>query len=313
MIQFALATIATTLLVGCMQAPSNPIIVLGTATPGGGFTLYGESLAKVINESDSNLVIEPRNTQGSLENIPLLESGLLDIALVSGEPAYEALNGINGPAADLRIISAMYSTPGMFAVRGDSPYRTIADLQGQPIAFGTRSSGLPILAHYVLDGMGLNREQDFEAIFVDKASDGPVLLREGSVEAIWGGGTGWPSFVTVMQEGGRFIAPSAEDIEKIRSKHSYLGDLSVAANSYPGQTEVLRSVGSWSFLLASPSLDEGIAYELTRAMHLNQGTFAELLSQAGESTAANTATATFREELFHPGTKRYLVEIGLIE
>ena len=30
--------------------------------------------------------IEPRNTKGSNENIPLLESDQLDIALVAGEP-----------------------------------------------------------------------------------------------------------------------------------------------------------------------------------------------------------------------------------
>lgn len=300
-------------LVACAHSPANTSVILGTATPGGGFTLYGGELAKIVNESNSGLLIEPRNTRGSLENIPLLESGELDIALVSGEPAYEALSGVNGPAADLRIILAMYSTPGMFAVRGDSPYQTIADLEGQPIAFGTRSSGLPILAHYVLDGMGLNREEDFEVIFVDRASDGPVMLREGSVEAIWGGGSGWPSFVTVIEEGGRFIFPSDEDIEKILNKHSYLRDLTLAPNSYPGQTEAMRSVGSWSFLLARPTLDEEVAYRLTRALHQNEMAFAELLPQASESTAVNTATAAYQPELLHPGTRRYLQEIGLVD
>ena len=69
-------------------------IVFGTATPGGGFPLYGGAAAETINETDPSLSVETRNTRGSAENIPLLEEGKLDIALVAGEPAYEAFAGI---------------------------------------------------------------------------------------------------------------------------------------------------------------------------------------------------------------------------
>ena len=48
-------------------------ISLGTATPGGGFPLYGNAFAEIINSADPTLSIEPRNTKGSNENIPLLE------------------------------------------------------------------------------------------------------------------------------------------------------------------------------------------------------------------------------------------------
>src|SRR6266487_6306473 len=65
-------------------------ISLGTATPGGGFPLYGNAFAEVMNDADKTLAIEPRNTKGSNENIPLLEAGQLDLALVAGEPSYEA-------------------------------------------------------------------------------------------------------------------------------------------------------------------------------------------------------------------------------
>src|ERR1700761_6100205 len=71
---------------------------LGTATPGGGFPLYGNAFAKIMNAADPSLSIQPRDTKGSNENIPLLEKGELDIALVAGEPAYEAFMGIGRPA-----------------------------------------------------------------------------------------------------------------------------------------------------------------------------------------------------------------------
>src|SRR6185312_3025248 len=96
-------------------------VILGTATPGGGFPLFGGAAADAINETDPSLSIVPRNTKGSAENIGLLEDGKLDIALVAGEPAYEAFAGIGRPKTTITIISAIYSSPGMIAVRGDSP------------------------------------------------------------------------------------------------------------------------------------------------------------------------------------------------
>ena len=119
---------------------SRTTISFATATPGGGFPLYGNAFAEVMNAADATLSIEPRNTKGSNENIPLLETGSVDIATVAGEPSYEAFMGIGRPpATKLKILTAMYSSPGMFVVRADSPYKTIRDLVGQPVAFGALS------------------------------------------------------------------------------------------------------------------------------------------------------------------------------
>ena len=70
---------------------------------------------------------------------------------MAGEPSYEAFMGIGrAPTKMWKILTAMYSSPGMFVVRADSPYKTIRDLVGQPVAFGAKGSGLPILSRYTL-------------------------------------------------------------------------------------------------------------------------------------------------------------------
>src|SRR2546423_1636150 len=94
------------------------------------------------------------------------------------------------------IRAAMYAPAGMFVVRADSPYRTIEDLRGKPVAFGAQGSGLVILARYVLDGLGLGRDTDFQAIFLERAGDGPAMVLDGRAAALWGGGVGWPGFAT---------------------------------------------------------------------------------------------------------------------
>ena len=289
-------------------------VTLGTATPGGGFPVYGEAFAETIAGTDSTLAVRPQHTKGSTENVPLLEAGRLDLALVQGEVAYEALAGIGRPPADLRILAAMYSTPGMFVARGDSEYRAIADLTGRHVAFGARGSGLVILARYVLDGLGLDQTRDFHPVFLDAAGDGPAMVLDGRVAALWGGGIGWPGFAAVARgpAGARFIVPDADGIRRILAKHAFLKPMTVPAGSYPGQSAPIASVGSWSFVMARPTLDDALAYRLARALHRGEAALGARLAQARETTAANTVAAAPRVELIHPGAQRYLREIGLL-
>jgi uncharacterized protein len=295
------------------KAISRTAISLGTATPGGGFPVYGNAFAEVMNAADPQLAIEPRNTKGSNENIPLMEAGQLDIALVAGEPAYEAFMGIGRPATPLKILTAMYSSPGMFVVRADSPYKTIRDLVGQPVAFGAKGSGLPILSRYILDGIGLKQDEDFKSIYLDRAGDGPAMVQDGRAAALWGAGIGWPGFAAVASApgGARFIAPDAGEIARIRGKHTFLKPLTVPAGSYPGQTEAINSVGSWSFVLTRADLPDDVAYRLARTLHGVEAAFCKKLAQACETTAANTIAAAPKQELIHPGVMKYLREIGV--
>jgi uncharacterized protein len=289
-------------------------VTLGTATPGGGFPVYGQAVADTINEGDPTLEVRPRNTKGSTENVPLLEAGELDLGLVQGEVAHEALAGIGRAPADLRILAAMYSTPGMFVVRADSPYRAIDDLKGRPVAFGARGSGLVILARYVLDGLGLDRDRDFQAVLLDAAGEGPMMVMDGRVAALWGGGLGWPGFTAVARgpAGGRFLVPTLDGIQRIQRKHGFLKPMPVPAGSYPGQITELQSVGSWSFIMARPTLADDLAYRLARALHRGESALGARLAQARETTAANTVAALPRPDLLHSGVRRYLTELGLL-
>jgi len=292
---------------------SKTAISFGTATPGGGFPLYGDALAEVMNAADPQFAITTRNTKGSNENIPLMEKGELDIATVAGEPAYEAFMGIGRPATPLKILTAMYSSPGMFVVKADSPYKTIRDLVGQPVAFGAKGSGLPVLSRYILDGIGLKQDEDFKSIYLDRAGDGPAMVQDGRAAALWGAGIGWPGFAAVASApgGARFIAPDANDIARIRAKHTFLKPLTVPAGSYPGQTGAINSVGSWSFVLTRADLPDDVAYRLARTLHGVELAFCKKLAQACETTAANTVAAAPKPELIHPGVMKYLKEIGV--
>ncbi len=299
------------------NAQEKSKLVFGTATPGGGFPAYGWPYAEVLNAADATLGIEPINTKGSTENVVAIEQNQMDLGLVTGEVTYEAIKGIGMPAAkNLRIVNATYSQAGMFMVPANSPYHTIADLKGKPIVWGAATSGFIVLARYVMDGLGLDFQKDFQPHLLNSAGEGPAMVLDGRAAAMWGGGIGWPPFAAIANGSGsggaRFIGPSDDEITRIMARHSFLKATSMPAHSYAGQGASVQSVGSWPFVLARASLPDAVAYKLARALHQSEAVFGKRLAQAVESTLANTLAAAPSRDLIHPGVLQYMQEAGLL-
>jgi uncharacterized protein len=278
-------------------------LVLATATPGGGFPVYGAAFSEALNAEEPRLRIETRNTRGSTENVPLLEAGQVDLALVAGEIASAALAR---PGTPHRIVCAMYSSPGMFIVRADSRDRKIADLKGKSVVLGTPASGITALGRAVLEALDI----EVKPIFLERAGDGPAMLTDGRAAALFGAGVGWPAFAALAKAGGRFIGPDPEEIQRILARQPGLQAVTLPARSYSGQEAPLHSVGSWSYVFAKPGLSEEAGYLIARALHRAEKALAARLEQARESTLANTLAAAPSPSLLHPGVLKYLREAG---
>lgn len=297
------------------QAADEPpiAITLGTATPGGGFPTYGEAFIAALAAVDPALRIIPRQTGGSTENIPLLERGELDIALVQGEAAYAALAGSRGSPSRLTVVTAMFASPGLLVVRADSPVRSLDDLRGKPVALGTRGSGLTILGRLVLAGAGLDPDHDIEPVLLERAGDGPGLVASGRVAGLWGGGTDWPGFkaVAAAPADARFVGPPETAIARITAQTPSLRRLVVPAGTYPGMSEPVATVGSWSLVLARPGLDPAVGYRLARALDRARADLGRRLPQARDTGPADTVAAAPAAAL-QPGVARYLREAGYL-
>jgi TRAP transporter TAXI family solute receptor len=165
----------------------------------------------------------------------------------------------------------------------------------------------------MLDGLGLKQDEDFRSVYLDHAGDGPAMVLDGRVAALWGAGIGWPGFTTLAGSpgGARFIAPDADEIKRVITKHAFLKPMTIPAHSYPNQDAPINSIGSWSFVLARADLDDEVAYRLARTLHGAEGSLCGKLAQACETTAANTVAAAPDPALISPGVMKYLREIGV--
>jgi uncharacterized protein len=281
-------------IVGPVRAAEPARLILATATPGGGFPAFGDSFATAIHAADPTLALETRATGGSAENIGLLRAGRVDLALVQGAYAYPALAEGGG----LTVLAPMYATPGLFAVLAGSPIRSVDDLRGRRVVLGTHNSGLTVMGRDALRASGLDPERDIEPVLLDRAGDGPSLVREGRADALWGGGLDWPGFHALAREpgGARFFGPLVAGIAQLAQPGSAMRRLTVPAGSFPGQDTPIETVGSWSFVLARPTLDDGTAYRLVRA-----------IAQADlGATAPKNLLGVVPEASINPATLRFL-------
>lgn len=272
------------------RADDDESIVLGTSTPGGGFARYGETVARIVDARAGRRLVVARPTRGTTENLRRLADGTLDAALIQGTAASELFDG---PDTGIRILFAMYPSPGMLAVPAASPATRLEDLRGRPVVFGVRTSGLVTLARQVFDGIGLDLDRDFAAIYVDEAATSPRLVVDGHAEALWGAGEGWPGFETLAGSpgGARFIGPQPAQIAAIVARWPLLQPMTVAPGSYRGIDRPLATVGSVNWILARPGLDDARAAAFVDAMDHAAADLAAALPQAAFSTLANTRAA----------------------
>jgi uncharacterized protein len=284
-------------------------LVLATATPGGSFPAFGQALAEAVRTVDPGLTLVQRPSKGSQENLGLLRAGTVDLALVQGEYADDAL----AAGAGFTVVAPVSASPGLFVVLADSPIRRVADLRGKRVALGTHASGLTVMGRSVLRGSSVDPERDIVPILLDRAGDGALMVLDGRADALWGAGTGWPGFHTLADgpAGARFFGPAPDAIAPILALHPSLKRVTVPAGAFKGQTASIDTVGSWSFILARAGIDAAAVTRLVRAMDRGSAALAQRYPSGGDANPRNLV-ASAAPDWLHPASAAYLREIGAL-
>ena len=131
--------------------PAPPThIRMATGSPSGAYHLYGQHYAELF--AKENITIEIVPTEGSIDNISLLEKGDVDIAFVqSGTSTSEN-------SADLRALGSLYYEPIWVFLRKDSQIRHLSDLKAKRISVGAEGSGTYPVAMSLLEDNGISTE-----------------------------------------------------------------------------------------------------------------------------------------------------------
>ena len=316
-----LYTAASVSLCGCTFASSSPteepiqVLTIGTADIGGTMYPVGKALAQVISDADTHITVNLSASNGSSANARALESGEIDLGLVSGDVAFSAVNGkdefAGEPLENLRIVAAVYPSLSNWMAPSSLNIRYVHDLTGKRIGVGPQDSPTELSARIVLETMGIDSENSvLENCSLDA---GASKVSDGSLDAVHGF-TGIP--INSLSELSSRLSctvlqyTSQELLSIVKENSFYYKDV-IPAGTYQGQEEDVATFGIKCLLCVHASMEEDLVYELTSILYDQ----AEQLGELHPSLSSMSKDGFMYEELpiaLHPGAERFYREKGLL-
>jgi TRAP transporter TAXI family solute receptor len=284
-------------------------LLIGTASPGGTYYVYGEGLAKILTRT-LDLPVVRLATEGPAQNIELLEAGEAKLGFVTIGIALQAWNGTGvwagkKPARSMRAIFPMYDTPFQFLVLQDSGVRSIAEMADKRVGVGPRGG---TSAAYFPEFFN-TLKVPVNLVFGEWAElAAQVHERTLDVLAV-GAGVPFPSFVELeAKDKVRYIAFAREQIATLRLAMPELTPSRIPAGTYPSLLRHYQTLGLYNFAVAHADLPDDLVYNVVRAVFESHEEMMEAHAAAAATVPANIDRNSFLP--LHPGAIRYYRQIG---
>ena len=155
----ALAIVIAAGLVSSVAA--QPSIVILTGSTSGVYYPLGNAVSAIFLKTIPGARTNVQVTQGSVENLKLMEDGDGELAFVLGDALAAAWKGdaeagFRTPLSKLRGIAAIYRNYVQLVVSEKSGIKAIADLKGRRVSVGPKQSGSELNARAIFTAAGLS-------------------------------------------------------------------------------------------------------------------------------------------------------------
>ena len=317
----ALGLIASVSIAGSALAQDTDY-VLQTASTGGTYHPVGVAIAtlsKVKLLPSQKFSLTAVNSAGSGANVQALGAGTADFAILQGLFGSYAAKGegpISEPQENLRAVSMLWQNVEHFMLSNDHVEAgTVSDLmnvKGESAAMGNPNSGTIGSNRVLLEGLGLDIDEDFTLVdggygpAADALGNGQVAVASTPAGAPVGAVT------KLMASNGddvTILSVTDEELEKMDGGRGLWTRYTIEAGTYPGQDEAIETIAQPNFLAVNASVDEEHVYQLTKAMYENLP-FLQAIHPATKAMSLDAAIAGLPVPL-HPGAARYYEEQGI--
>lgn len=250
-----------------------------------------------------------RNTSGSIENLRLCLDGEADIAFC-GPITVDDLED-KEDASKISILYTGHNQPMQAVVREDSGILTWDDFRGKRVCVGAFGSGNDSMARKLLGWYGISYS-DITPVYLSYYEVDDALKNKKIDVAMIASGIPTPSLTSVCNAiNCRLVSMDRELVQSALQRYPLYSECIVPGSTYPGQSEEIYSVGYNTLLVVRLSMDENLAYSLTKAIHANVATIIKA-NPAGREWSGEPYYLFRGLALdFHPGARRYFEEVGI--
>jgi TRAP transporter TAXI family solute receptor len=194
-------------------------------------------------------------------------------------------------------------------VHADSGITELADLRGRVVSTGAAGSGTTVLAHRMLQSVGLEPRRDIreQSLGVAQSVD---ALKDGKIHAFfWNGGLPTAAVLDLVNTPGvrvRFVSTATllPKLEATFGPSLYYRE-TIPRGTY-GTDEDVAVVAVANLLVVSETMPEALAHDITQVLFDQQAALAAIHPQA---KTLSLATALAGSPVpFHPGAIRFYRE-----
>ena len=326
MMKTKLAVLATATLFASSANAEETTLRMATIAPSLSQAVTMATFANIVSENVEGLNIEV--AAGGAATVHQLEvaKGNLDMAMTSTiihvlmtnqRAMYQDLE--NGPemAANVSLLMAYPWGAYHFAVRGDSDFKTLDDLEGATVFLGPQGGGAYNTARGWIEATtGLVAGEDYDAISANWQTGYQAFL-DGRIDMYTNGCLSpCQQFLQFTEtETVRFLGPEEHEGEAVTKFLGKFRDYAeVPAGAYKNQLNetpvVSNSTGVG--IGVRTDMDEELVYNMTKAFWENIDSITSEAPWAAALDIAYAAAAQGTIKL-HPGAERYYREVGALK
>jgi TRAP transporter TAXI family solute receptor len=288
---------------------------IATGNTGGVYYPYGGGLAKVIGES-LRVQATAEVTAASVDNLKLIQQRKVDIAFTLADTLDDAIGGRGAfqPTGPIkaRVLAVLYPNYTHLATVAHNGIERVADLRGRVVSTGSPGSGTEVIALRLLRAAGVDPDRDVrrQALSVNASVD---ALKDGKIDAFfWSGGLPTASILDLSSSIGVTARLLSNDVAipvlQQRFGRALYSRRVIPKGAYPGMNADVAVVAVQNALVVHDSMEEPLAYDLTRVLFEKR---AELAAIHPEARHLSLATAVEGSPApFHPGAERFYRERG---
>ncbi|MDO9499965.1 TAXI family TRAP transporter solute-binding subunit [Falsiroseomonas sp.] len=327
-----LAAAAGALAPSLASAQAPQFFRIGTGSAGGTYYPIGGIIANAIScppgapcnaagatDGVPGMVAVAVATQGSVQNVNLIQSGNAEAGFTQSDVAHWSFTGTGlfegRPKVDrLRFVAHLFPEHIHAVVRRDSAIRGFSDLAGKRIAIGLQASGARIGAEMILEANGLRAGREYTAEFLNQAQ-GTERMQDRGLDATFTV-VGYPAaaFTEFCSRAGCRILPiTGAEAQKVIERAPFYGTGTIPRTAYEGLEADIPTLTVGAVLAVRDTVPEETVYAITRALWSD--TTRGLLDRGhakGREIVKEGALTGRGVVPFHPGAERYYREHNIL-
>src|SRR5260370_4928706 len=253
-------------------------------------------------------------TQGSIENLKLLEDGDGELAFSLGDSLSAAWKGnaeagFRSPLTQVGGAAGIYRNYVHLVDSAASGIKTLADLKGKRVSVGPKPSGTELNARAIFAAAGLSY-RDFSRTDYSPFGQSAKLIEKGDLDAtLQSAGLGVDSIRQLAASIPINLVEIPKDVV-VKINDAAIVPAVIPARTYEGQTKDVETAAIVNFLVTREGVSADTVYAMTRAIFNNLTQLVQT-HPAASGISLKDAVAAMPVPL-HPGPVRYYREMGVL-